>query len=95
MKRAALAAVAKHLPRGCESLGIRLDLSPVAATPVAMRVCAQAQLVRVDGRRLTFRFSAEDERALIGEGIHERVVIDGARSERRAKERATGARAAG
>lgn len=88
MEAAALAAVEAHLPEGSQTLGIRLDVSHVAATPVGMRVRARAELVKVDGRRLTFRVSAEDEQEMIGEGTHERVIVNVARFDRRVQEKA-------
>lgn len=90
MEAAALAAVEAHLPAGHQSLGTRLEVSHVAATPVGMRVRAEAVLLRVDGRRLTFRVRAEDERELIGEGTHERVVVNVERFDRRVQEKARG-----
>ncbi|MFQ5994545.1 MAG: thioesterase family protein [Acidiferrobacterales bacterium] len=89
MEAAALAAVEEQLPVGHQTLGIRLDVSHVAATPVGMRVRADAELVNIDGRRLTFRVSAEDERELIGEGTHERVIVNVARFDRRVQEKAS------
>lgn len=75
MEEAALAAVEDLLPAGMQSLGTRLDITHVAATPTGMRVRAVARLVEVAGRRLVFTVRAEDERELIGEGTHERVVV--------------------
>jgi predicted thioesterase len=54
-----------------------------AATPVGMKVRARAELVRVEGRTLTFRISAEDEREPIGEGVHERLIINVERFDQR------------
>jgi fluoroacetyl-CoA thioesterase len=76
IEAAALAAVEHSLPEHHQSLGTRLDISHVAATPVGMRVRATAEVVRVDGRTLHFRVRAEDEHELIGEGTHERVVVN-------------------
>ena len=75
MEEAALAAVEAHLPEGMQSLGTRLDISHIAATPIGMTVTATAELVEVEKRRLVFRVRAEDEEDLIGEGTHERVVV--------------------
>jgi predicted thioesterase len=88
MEEAALHAVEGLLPEGHQTVGIRLDISHVAATPVGMRVVARAELVKVDGRKLTFRVSAEDEKELIGEGTHERIIVDVARFDRRTREKA-------
>src|SRR5688572_31812963 len=58
---AALACCEHHLPAGHQSLGIHLDVRHIAATPVGMRVNATAELVKIDGRTLTFRVEAHDE----------------------------------
>ena len=73
---AALACCEHLLPAGHQSLGIHLDVRHVAATPVGMAVNARAELVKVDGRTLSFRVEASDERELIGDGLHERVVVN-------------------
>lgn len=75
MEEAALAAVEASLPEGMQSLGTRLDISHVAATPVGMRVRAVARLVEVRKRRLVFVVRAEDETEVIGEGTHERIAV--------------------
>ncbi len=90
MEAAALAAVETRLPNGYQTLGIHLNVSHVAATPVGMRVHARAELIEVDGRRLTFQVSAEDEHELIGEGTHERIIVDVARFDRRVLEKTSG-----
>jgi len=85
MEAAALDA-AEHLLRpGSQSLGTRLDVSHVAATPVGMRVRATAEVTEVDGNRVTFRVEAHDEAELIGEGTHERIVVDVERFDRRVR----------
>ncbi|HVY56389.1 MAG TPA: thioesterase family protein [Xanthobacteraceae bacterium] len=76
MEAAALAAVESMLPEGHQSLGIRLDVSHHAATPVGMRVEATAELVGVEGRKLHFRVEARDEKETIGGGTHDRVVVN-------------------
>jgi fluoroacetyl-CoA thioesterase len=76
IEAAALAAIEQSLPEFHQSLGTRLDISHVAATPVGMRVRATAEVVRVEGRTVHLRVRAEDERELIGEGTHERVVVN-------------------
>jgi len=73
---AALDAVDQHLPAGYQSLGTVLNVRHIAATPVGMRVRATAEIVRVDGRTVFLRVKAEDERELIGDGLHERVVVN-------------------
>src|SRR5438046_9800238 len=82
IEAAALAAVEHLLPAGHQSLGIRLDVRHFAATPVGLSVTATAEVVGVEGRTITFRVAARDEREVIGDATHERVVVHGARFER-------------
>ena len=83
IEAAALAAVEQSLPENHQSLGTHLDISHTAATPVGMRVRATAEVLRVEGRTIYFRVRAEDERELIGEGTHERVVVNVERFDQR------------
>jgi fluoroacetyl-CoA thioesterase len=76
MEAAALQAVERFMPSGYQTVGTHLDVKHFAATPVGMRVVAHAELVKVEGRTLTFRIRAEDEREAIGEGMHERLIIN-------------------
>ena len=76
MERAAVAAVDHLLPDGYRTVGVEVNVRHLAATPVGMRVRAQAELTAVEGRKLTFRVEAFDEVERIGEGAHRRVVID-------------------
>src|SRR5882757_10508658 len=68
MEAAALDAVEALLPAGHQSLGIKLDVSHHAATPVGMRIVATARLTGVEGRRLRFEVEARDEKETIGGG---------------------------
>ncbi|MGH6672157.1 MAG: thioesterase family protein [Xanthobacteraceae bacterium] len=79
IEAAALAAVEHLLPAGHQSLGIHLDVSHVAATPVGLRVIATAEVVRLEGRTITFKVEARDEFERIGGGTHQRVVVSVAR----------------
>jgi predicted thioesterase len=88
IEEAALAAAEHLLPDGKQSLGTHLDVSHVAATPIGMKVWAEAELVEVDGRRLVFAVRARDEIDLIGEGRHERVVVTAATFQARIDEKA-------
>lgn len=90
MEEAALNAVEGLLPEGHQTVGTRLDITHTAATPVGMRVIATAELVKVDGRKLTFRVSAEDEKEPISEGIHERIIVNVARFDKRAQDKVGG-----
>ena len=75
IEAAALAAVEHLLPAGHQSLGIHLDVSHTAATPVGLRVTASAEVLRVEGRTVTFRVEAHDPFEAIGGGTHQRVVV--------------------
>jgi len=64
------------MPPGHQTVGTHLDVKHFAATPIGLRVIARAELVKVEGRTLTFRIWAEDEHEPIGEGVHARLVIN-------------------
>ena len=87
MEAAALAAVEHRLADGHQSLGIHLDVSHVAATPVGMRVHAVAEVTEVAGNKIAFRVEARDELDLIGEGAHRRVVVEVARFDKRVQKK--------
>lgn len=76
MEAAALQAVERFMPPGHQTVGTHLDVKHFAATPVGLRVKAHAELVKVEGRTLTLKIRAEDEREAIGEGMHERLIIN-------------------
>ena len=80
---AALSAVEHLLPAGHQSLGTVLNVRHIAATPVGMRVVATATVEKAEGRTLHFRLEARDERDLIGDGTHERVVVNVAKFDAR------------
>src|SRR3954470_1713140 len=80
---AALKAVEHLLPPGHQSLGTILNVRHIAATPVGMRVTARAFVTAVSGRTVTFRVEAHDEKELIGDGTHERVVVNVAKFDQR------------
>lgn len=88
MERAAVRAIADHLAPGQQSVGVMVNIRHLAATPVGATVTARAELIAVDGRRLTFRVSAHDGIDTIGEGLHERALIDLARFEARVRAKA-------
>jgi fluoroacetyl-CoA thioesterase len=92
IEAAALAAVEHLLPAGHQSLGIQLDVSHVAATPVGLRVTAMAEVVGVDGRTITFRVEARDEVETIGGGTHQRVVVSVERFDERVQRKMRGVR---
>ena len=87
IEAAALAAVEHLLPPGHQSLGTVLNIRHIAATPVGMRVVATATVERVEGRTIHFRVEAHDERDLIGDGTHERVVVNVAKFDARVQQK--------
>ncbi len=87
IEAAALAAIEHLLPAGHQSLGIHLDVRHFAATPIGMYVRATSALIGIEGRTLTFRVEAHDEKEPIGEGSHERVVVNVARFDQRVQKK--------
>jgi fluoroacetyl-CoA thioesterase len=79
LEQAAIRAVEPHLPPGGGTVGTRIDVRHLAATPVGMRATIRATLREVDGRRLVFDIEGHDEAERIVEGTHERFQIDQAR----------------
>ncbi|SPE35731.1 Fluoroacetyl-CoA thioesterase [Burkholderiales bacterium] len=75
---ACLEALRPYLDPGEHTVGTHIDVSHVAATPVGMMATAEVELIEIHGRKLRFKVSCRDELDLIGEGFHERFVIDGA-----------------
>lgn len=76
MEKAALTAVDPHLEAGFATVGLTVNVKHMAATPVGMKVTAAAELLEVQGKKLTFRIEAFDEAEKIGEGLHERYIIE-------------------
>ncbi len=87
---AALDAIERLLPAGRQSLGTVLNVRHVAATPVGMRVSATAEVTGVEGRTIRFRVEARDEKDLIGDGTHERVVVNVAKFDERVQRKLKG-----
>ncbi len=81
MEAAAVDCVERHLAAGQISLGTHLDVAHGAATPVGHEIAAVAELVGIDGRKLSFRVEARDPFEVISQGTHTRVVVDAKRFE--------------
>lgn len=79
MEQAAIDAIGPYLAPGQGSVGTRVEVSHLAATPVGMTVRATATLVELAGKKLTFAVEAFDDREKVGEGRHERFIIDTAK----------------
>lgn len=75
MEETAYRSVASELEEGMGSVGTLMEVKHVSASPVGMKITCRSELLEVDGRKLTFKVEAYDEKGLIGEGIHERFVI--------------------
>ena len=76
MEKAAAELAEMHLPEGWTSVGISLNISHKAPTPVGMTVRAEAEILQVDGRKLTYSVRAFDDREEIGSGTHERFIVE-------------------
>jgi predicted thioesterase len=79
IESASVLAIRDSLHPGESTVGTRLEVAHLAATPIGIMITVRATLCAVDGRRLTFETEAHDEVDLIAKGTHERVVIDLAR----------------
>jgi len=87
IEAAALAAIEHLLPEGYQSLGTRLDIRHFAATPVGMRVRAEVEVEKVEGRTVSFRVQVADEKEPIGDGTHERMVVNVSRFDVRVQDK--------
>ncbi len=76
MEKAASSSVAPCLEEGLSTVGIKIDVEHVSATPMGMKVTVTSELIEIDRKRLIFSVSAQDEAGLIGRGTHERFIID-------------------
>ncbi len=76
MENAALDAIRPYLEAGESAVGTSVDVKHLSATPVGHEVRATAEVVAVEGKRVDFKVSARDEQGEIGNGTHQRIVID-------------------
>ena len=76
MEQAAYQSVAAELEEGKGTVGTLMNVSHISATPLGMEVTAKSRLVEIDRKRLVFEVEAFDESGKIGEGTHERFIID-------------------
>lgn len=84
MEKTAYQSVAEELGDGMGSVGTLMNVKHVSATPVGMKVTCQTELEVVDGRRLVFHVEAHDESGLIGEGTHERFIVENGKFQKKA-----------
>lgn len=87
MERTSRLSVKPYLEEGQETVGTRVNVSHVSASPVGMKIWCDTELIEIDRRRLVFKVAAYDEKGLIGEGLHERFIIDEAKFTSKAGEK--------
>jgi fluoroacetyl-CoA thioesterase len=80
-------ALKSYLDPAQRTVGVHVDIAHVAATPVGMNATAEIELLLVEGRKLRFKALCYDEAGIIGEGFHERMIIDYDRFMERAQSR--------
>lgn len=85
MEGAGVRALQPNLDAGQNSVGVEVNVKHLAATPVGMTVRARAEVIEVQGRRVTLKVEAWDDKEKIGEGTHVRALIDDARFKERLK----------
>ena len=83
MENAALNALKPYLDAGESAVGTRIEVRHLAPTPIGQRVVGEAEVTKVDGRRIEFTVRATDETEEIGAGTHERVIVELARLAKR------------
>ena len=76
MEHAAWSGVEDCMEEGYSTVGTLMNVKHISASPVGAHIRCESELVEIDGRRLVFRVSAYDDAGLIGEGFHERFVIN-------------------
>ncbi len=76
MEAASMNAVKDYLPKGYSTVGTMVNIKHISATKIGKKVWAEAELIEIDRKRLVFKIDAYDEDKKIGEGTHERFVID-------------------
>lgn len=75
LEKTAQDSVAQYLEEGDGTVGIRLDITHDAPTPLGMQVHCESELIEIDGRRLVFHVNVYDETGRIGGGLHERFIV--------------------
>lgn len=76
MENAAMNCVNQELPDGFTTVGIEINVRHIRATPVGVKVRAEALLEKVEGKKLIFKVEAYDDMGKIGEGIHKRYIVN-------------------
>ena len=89
LEETAWRSVQPYLEEGQATVGTRVDIRHLAATPLGGKVTCESELVEIDRRRLVFRVTARDDAGVVGEGTHERFVIDIEKFQAKARTRIT------
>lgn len=76
MENTAYTSVSDCLEEGQGTVGTLMNVKHLSATPVGMEVTCETKLIEIDRKRLVFEVKAYDEKGCIGEGVHERFIID-------------------
>ncbi len=87
MEHVSMNLLSENIPEGSSSVGTQVDIRHLAPTPVGAEVTIRAEIVKTDGNRITFAIEAQDGGGKIGEGTHQRVIIDKQRFIRHVRER--------
>ncbi|HEY6391230.1 MAG TPA: thioesterase family protein [Bryobacteraceae bacterium] len=83
-------SVKPFLDEGYDTVGARVDIRHLAPTPIGMQVTFRSEVTGVEDRRLHFKVEAFDQKEKIGEGTHERAIINVARFAARLQSKAAG-----
>ena len=75
-EKTALTSIVPYLEEGQSTVGTKIDIAHIAATPVGMKVTCETELIEIDRRRLVFSVNVYDEVEKIAEGTHERFIVD-------------------
>ena len=75
-EKTALTSIMPYLEEGQSTVGTKIDIAHIAATPVGMKVTCETELIEIDRRRLVFSVNVYDEVEKIAEGTHERFIVD-------------------
>lgn len=90
MEKTAWESVAGELEEGCGTVGISLNVTHDAPTPLGMEVTCESELIKVDGKKLTFEVKVYDEKGPAGQGMHERFIVNDFRFQEKADAKLTG-----
>ena len=84
VEKTAVALLEGKLDEGMTTVGTRLDMEHLSASPVGCEICCEVELTAIDRRKLTFAVKVMDPAGLIGKGIHERFIVDSVKFQEKA-----------